>query len=43
MWAFSTWGEQGLLFLVVCELLIVVCCRAEALGARALAVAVGGL
>ena len=36
--AFSSCSEQGLLFLVVCRLLIAVaslCCRARALGARA--------
>ena len=34
MWAFSTCGEQGLLFTVVSGILIAMasCCRAQALG-----------
>ena len=45
-WAFSSCGEQGLLFVVVCGLLIVVaclCCEAQALGARASVVVARGL
>ena len=38
VWAFSSCGEQGQLFVAVCKLLIAVasvCCGAWALGARA--------
>ena len=44
--AFSSCGERGLLFVVVCGLLIVVaslCCRAQALGVRASVVVARGL
>ena len=36
-WAFSSYGEQGVLFVAVHGLLIAVasCCRAQALGVRA--------
>ena len=45
MWAFSSCGEQGLLFVAVCGLLIAVAsrCGARALGARASVVAAHGL
>ena len=46
MQAFSSCGEQGLLFVAVHGLLIVVaslCCGAQALGARASVVAARGL
>ena len=46
VWAFSSCGEQGLLFVAVRGLLIVVasvCCRARALGTRALVVVECGL
>ena len=45
-WAFSGCGEQGLLFVAVCGLLIVVaslCCRAQALGTWAAVVVACGL
>ena len=45
-WAFSTCGEQVLLFVAVCSFLTVVaslCCRAWALGMWASAVAARGL
>ena len=45
-WAFSSCGEQGLLFVAVRGLLIVVaslCCGARALGARASVVVAHGL
>ena len=44
-WAFSSCGEQGLLFVVVRGLLIVVAsrCRTRVLGTRALVVAARGL
>ena len=44
-WAFSSYGERGLLFVAVCELLITVAshCGARALGARASVVAACGL
>ena len=45
-WAFSSCGEQGLLFVVVCGLLVAVaslCFRAPALGARASVVVARGL
>ena len=44
-WTFSSCGEQGLLFVAVCELLIVVAsrCRARALGAQASVVVAHGL
>ena len=44
--AFSSCGERGLLFVVVCGLLIVVaslCCRAQALGVWASVVVACGL
>ena len=46
MQAFTSYGEQGLLFVAACGLLIVVaslCCRAWALGAQASVVAAHGL
>ena len=45
-WAFSSCDEQGLLFIAVCRLLIVVaslCCGARALGVQASVVVVHGL
>ena len=45
MWAFSSCGERGLLFVVVCGLLIAVAsrCGARAVGARASVVVARGL
>ena len=45
-WAFCSCGERGLLFIVVCELLIAVaslCCGAWALGAQASVAVAHGL
>ena len=45
MWAFCSWGKQGLLFAAVCRSLIAVasCCGAQALDAQASVVATRGL
>ena len=46
MWAFSSCGEWGLLFIALCGLFIAVvslCCRAWALGVRASVVVACGL
>ena len=45
-WAFSSCGKRGLLFVVVCGLLIAVaslCCRAQVLGTRVAVVVARGL
>ena len=43
MWAFSSCGEQGLLFVAVRGLLIAVACGARPLGTRASVVVARGL